>query len=472
MRKRLHDLQIISNNDKHSDRRQGLVIVVVLWVLVILATLVLAMARNTRLDNAVRITHGENVTARWLARAGIYKGIQIISDDNPANDALFERWHDNTSMFEAIKLGEGTYSITAVRPDENKTIYGLEDEAAKLNVNVATREMLMKLPEMTLSMAEAIIEHRARKTSTAESETQSNESDRTDSSYPAYRSIRTLRELAAITELDEEILYGEDTNLNGILETNENDGDRLPPDDNQDNTLQFGLLAYLTVYSFEYNRDAEQAPRLNINTASQSELETALEIVPPHAKWIVENRPFNDSIAELLEDGDKPTVPAEDKTDKNISALRMTLENETLAKETKKKIIPAIRPDRATFVRIADKITIDNDNRIAGRININTAGKTVLQTLPEISEPVAETIINDRLQRSDGFESIADLLSVPEMTVPVFKQIAPWITVRSNVFTIRSTATADRTGIRHSVEAVVMRGETTPVILYWKESGQ
>ena len=48
-----------------------------------------------------------------------------------------------------------------------------------------------------------------------------------------------------------QVLYGEDANLNGILDPNENDGDVLPPTDNADGLLQPGLLEYVTIYSQE-----------------------------------------------------------------------------------------------------------------------------------------------------------------------------------------------------------------------------
>jgi DNA uptake protein ComE-like DNA-binding protein len=49
------------------------------------------------------------------------------------------------------------------------------------------------------------------------------------------------------------MLYGEDANLNGILDPNENDGDVLPPSDNMNGQLEPGLLEFVTVYSHEPN---------------------------------------------------------------------------------------------------------------------------------------------------------------------------------------------------------------------------
>jgi len=54
-----------------------------------------------------------------------------------------------------------------------------------------------------------------------------------------------------------EILYGEDTNLNGVLDPNENDGDVSLPTDNRDGRLDAGLLEYVTVYTRQPNTGSD-----------------------------------------------------------------------------------------------------------------------------------------------------------------------------------------------------------------------
>ena len=63
--------------------------------------------------------------------------------------------------------------------------------------------------------------------------------------------FETVDELRLIYSMDMDTLYGEDANLNGILDPNENDGDVLPPTDNMDGQLDAGLFEYATVYSRE-----------------------------------------------------------------------------------------------------------------------------------------------------------------------------------------------------------------------------
>ncbi|MBA7687564.1 hypothetical protein ES703_96028 [subsurface metagenome] len=67
--------------------------------------------------------------------------------------------------------------------------------------------------------------------------------------------MRTIRELLLVRGVTGRLLYGEDTNQNGQLDSNERDGDRSPPDDNEDGRLDKGLIEYLTCYSYDKNVD-------------------------------------------------------------------------------------------------------------------------------------------------------------------------------------------------------------------------
>src|SRR6185369_1409775 len=84
--------------------------------------------------------------------------------------------------------------------------------------------------------------------------------------------FETVEELRLVAGMTKEILYGEDANLNGVLDANENDSDNSPPYDNRDGRLDPGLMEYFTVYS------REPATGTNINTRAnvQALLETVL----------------------------------------------------------------------------------------------------------------------------------------------------------------------------------------------------
>jgi len=129
--------------------------------------------------------------------------------------------------------------------------------------------------------------------------------------------------------------------------------------------------------------------------------------------------------------------------------------------------------DLQTFYEIADKITVDSGNQIAGKVNINTAPTGVLLALlgnSEANKEIAENIVAYRSGLAEGMQSIADLMSAGLVDQNTFAGIANNITTRSNVFTIRCTATADRAGVSGTTlqtEVIVDRSESPYTTLYW-----
>ncbi|MCK5269815.1 MAG: helix-hairpin-helix domain-containing protein [Sedimentisphaerales bacterium] len=455
-----HPTRFSKSRFSRTECRHGIVLVVVLWVLVILAILTVALARRTRLDNAIRIAAADRTVARWLARAGVQRAIAEIAGDTSPADGPSDSWYDDEKLFRQVELSGGTFSLCADRfYDVNRCAYGIIDEAGKINLNTAPYEVILALPEMTETLASAIIEWRNRSRESQDNERPDiTEQERMSAMSAKSGTIRTIRELGLISEeATREMLYGEDDNLNGILEANENDGDETLPLDNRDNTLDRGLLAYVTVYSYERNQDGLGRKRININTADKSELEKLLGIETVHANWIVENRPYLNSIADLIGD------------DAELMGTKETAITDTFG-TGEEKDAESIRPTIEVFRRIADRMTITNIPIIPGRVNINTASEVVLRTLPGMNEQIAAAAVQTRQGLENGFSGIAEILTVTGMSVTQFRKMAGMITVRSNVFTIRSFGRAERTGIQHSVEAVVSRGQARPKILYWKEN--
>ena len=122
---------------------------------------------------------------------------------------------------------------------------GLVDEASKLNLNTVTSAMLSNLidyiPEFTVQHADSIIDWRD---SDDEPGTNGFESEYYLRLNPAYRlQEREFRERGRVAHgrrIDRLMLYGEDANLNGVLDPNENDGNITPPFDNRDGRLDYG----------------------------------------------------------------------------------------------------------------------------------------------------------------------------------------------------------------------------------------
>ena len=449
---------------KHGFRR-GIVLVLVLWVLVMLGAIAAGLAQRTKLDNSVRVARADRVTARWLARAGVHKGLAAMAGQGGRGNG----WQVDEGAFKEQQLEGGSFSVYGDGvAGEGRWGYGLVDQASRVNVNTATAGMLARLPGMSDVLSEAIIRYRqglaAQGQGAREGESVGEGAGWARQTGP----IETIRQLALVEGMSEALLYGEDGNLDGILQSNENDGDESAPHDNRDGVLDRGLLSYVTVSSYEYNEDGLGRRRININEASSESLEIELALDSAEALWIVENRlPAYQSIGELLADSEVVTSGSGDRSGAGDDG-----EAVGRALRTEVRRVESVRPSAVSFKRMADRITVTDAEVIYGRVNVNTAGAKVLASLPGIDGATADAICRYRDGLGGGYESVGELLDVPGMTVGRFKEVVSSITVRSKVYGIGSCGTAERTGLKHTIAAVVAQERSGVRVLEWREKRQ
>ncbi|MCP4612555.1 MAG: hypothetical protein GY845_27975 [Planctomycetes bacterium] len=401
---------------------KGLVLVTVLWVIVVLMVIVSVLSRQSRLDTKVCAARLEGVRGKWASRAGIEKAIGILNEDTRESDCLTDLWSDNEEDLNDVYLQNCWFTVKVI------------DEASKLNINTVTKGQLLELPEMLEEIADAIIDWRDENDTPSTGGVESGYYESLPFGYMARNdSFRTIRELLLVKDVTDELFFGEDTNLNGLLDYNEQDGDESLPYDDGDSELDKGWIAYLTCYSYDNNKDAEGNEKININESNANQLSRSLGISNDQAQKIEDGQDY-DSIGDLLD-------------------------NNTL--------------DRQTFSAIADKITVVDSDNIPGRVNVNTASEIVLAALiggGDTAEQTAQNIIAHRETLLYGMESIGELLDVPSMSVNTFKKIVDLVTTRSDVYSIRCVATADRNGkngAKVETEAVVDRVESPCKVLFW-----
>ena len=129
--------------------------------------------------------------------------------------------------------------------------------------------------------------------------------------------------------------------------------------------------------------------------------------------------------------------------------------------------------DMETFYEIADKISVSDDKKIPGKVNINTANEIVLTALlagGDAAEQLAENIVSYREGLVGGMESIAEVMKVNSMKLDTFKRIAKYITTRSDIYSIHCVASVARgAGAKATMrtDAVVDRGSDPYRTLYW-----
>jgi type II secretory pathway component PulK len=417
---------------------QGMILIAVLWMVAVMTALAAIVGQTSRLNMKMAASATDEVRCKWACRAGTENAIAVLAEDFKDSDCLLDLWSDNDEDFNDVELERCRYTVRVT------------DEAGKLNINTVTKDQLMALPYMEEYIADAILDWRD---GDDEPQTQGVEAGYYENLLVPYKirngPLRTIRELLQVKGVTEDLLYGEDTNLNGELDANERDRDLSPPLDNGDEVLDQGWIAFLTCYSYEKNVDGAGNARININQADQKQLEGDLGLSSAQAKWIVDNRGGGyKSIADLLNDKSPKTSSGQSSGGGQNQAEPI---------------------DWQTFGQIADKITVSGEQKILGKVNINTAPREVLFALfggDDQAEQLAYTVMANRSSLMYGFQSIAELLDQQGVTLEKFKAIAEQITVRSDVYTIRCFATAQTSGARTQTECVVDRGETPGAILY------
>ncbi|MGE5294240.1 MAG: general secretion pathway protein GspK, partial [Solirubrobacterales bacterium] len=250
-----------SCRERETARRSGLVLIAVLWIVAMMTAIVAVIGQTSRLNMKMAMAATDEVRCKWACRAGVENAIAILNEDTKDSDCLSDLWSDNDKDFNDVVMERCQYSVRVT------------DEAGKLNINVATKEQLMALPYMEEEVADAIIDWRDGDDDLQAEGAEVGYYENLPIPYKIRNGpLRTVRELLCVKGVTEENLYGEDTNLNGLLDSNEKDGDLTPPSDNGDEYLDQGWIAYLTCYSYEKNVDAEGESRVNLNQADQQQL--------------------------------------------------------------------------------------------------------------------------------------------------------------------------------------------------------
>jgi type II secretory pathway component PulK len=381
--------------------------------------------------------------AVWAIEGGAQYAMELIANATTPGQLPEKDTYDA----EAIPVGEASFWLLGGAGDDNTytsttPVFGLVDEASRINLNTASADLLAGLPWMTEELAYAILDWRDSNDEVnagggAESETYALR-------RPAYAAkngpFESVEELALVNGATFEILYGEDANQNGILDPNEDDGDESAPSDNSDGKLEPGILQYLTCFSRQANKASDgTSPRINVAKPSD-ELTLFLNVLSPDtARDILTN----------LAVGATPT------TWKVGSVMEFYIKSQMTADQ---------------LGQIINDIWIAPSGEkqyVEGLININTASETVLACIPGILTEKAGAVVAARTQRQQGDSSIAWLRDVlgDEGALLAGK----YITGRTNQFSADVAAVGRHGRGYRRVRFVIDNSTGTPRVIYRRD---
>src|SRR5580700_7984880 len=143
-------------------RRNGSILVGVLWCMVLLSVLVIGVLHTARMDLLVVKNYGDRVQAHYLALAGIERAKALIYQDVIKRQGSGKNHtgvlYNDPKDFQNVSLGRGKFQVFRRAPQEEGggIIYGISDEESRLNLNVVSPNQLTNLASMTPDILGAI----------------------------------------------------------------------------------------------------------------------------------------------------------------------------------------------------------------------------------------------------------------------------------------------------------------------------
>ena len=422
--------------ESHRVRKgSGFVLVGVLIVVMLLSMIALSVLFRMRSEETAGATGSTSEQGWATAMSGVREAMRLAPIFQPGDTT----WMDAPERFnDRMLYDDGTeewrWTLYSANP-EGGIRFGLTDEASKLNLNSATTSMVSRLPGMKVSLTDALLDFLDADDVPRPEGAEQEYYNALPQPYRMHNGpLSTVEQLLLVRGFSPSVVLGEDANRNFSLDPNEDDGDEREPPDDADGRLQPGLLPLLTVYSREPNTDRSGKRRFNLNTPGAALTET--NDLPSAFVAFVSELGTSKSVvmdpAELLDatvtlsgpDGQERAVP----TGIGKDSLGMVL----------------------------DRFTGSAEAELVGRINVNTAPASVLQLVPGIDNALAESILSARRNLpAERRNSVAWIHVENLVEAEKFREIAPFLTVRSLQFRFNVVGYGARSGRFRVLEAVI-----------------
>ncbi len=398
-----------NNKNNNLFQTKGMALIAVLWIVVLLTVIITVIAKASLVDTRVTMVSAEQMRSKWACRAGMEKAIAILSEDDKEFDGLVDLWYNNPEDFNDIELDQIAFTVEVI------------DEAGKMNLNVATEQQLLLLPYITEEIVDSILDWRDGDDTIRQGGAEGGYYLNLPNGYDIRNGdFKSVRELLRVKDITRELLYG--------------------------SSYHNGWADYLTCHSYD-SGDIDGVELVDVNSARRNQLMQDLEISRSHASWIMENRQFQ-GLGDLLSNN-APSEPSNSSRGNQAQPL-----------------------DRQTYFEIIDKVKVGGQNNVPGKINLNTASEIVLLMIFDDNEEVVDEIIAYRSSSAEGFAGLSGLGEIASLKTSDIKKYIDKLTVRSNVFTIKSRSLAFATGGKGYAEAIVDRGKSPVEIIYYRRGDE
>ena len=501
-----------------TSNRRGFVLIAVMIVVSMLSYSAYEFTHWISVETETTALQVYEVQARYMAESGValVEAMAIAKArgrdvPEPANYAeLFEAISIPLSAEDSLMPAGGSTSTDVGRftvfcspaiQDESapsgmmeKVVrFGTEPESARIQLNhwfatnpAALEAALLTFPGSSKELVDAILDWLD-----GDNEKRASGAEFTDyeevepSIVPRNGPIESIEELLSVRGMTPEILFGEDINRNGVLDPNEDDGEKSLPLDNQDGKLQRGWASFLTLWSQESNLDAKGQPRIYLNDPQIGMLYGRLEkeFGTEWARFIVGARiigmPFMMQAPGPLMPGGFQFRSVLDLVDGTVTGVW-----EMQAVALRSPLQSTSADFGKQLAQVLDRLTVNPEPTRVGRIDIAAAPKEVLGLLTSLTQEEREKILKERPlidlpQELNSAEASSPTATPPPTTIawlstgqllplPALRNIENSITSISPVIRFQSIGFSEMNRVSFRIEVVLDRSALPPRILSWR----
>lgn len=520
--------------------RQGSALVLTLVVVAMLTLGAAAFFERMFAEHQAERAYGRQMQANNMAESGVEYCKALMMED-PETITQSGGLYGNANLFQGVLVNDDSMAsargrFTVVAPDLTTEgyyggmRYGLENESARLNLNTilfadqteegASRKLLMALPGMTESIADAILDWLD---SDNDSRQLGAERDYYASLSHAYAPrngpLGSIEELLLVRDVTPALLFGADLNRNGAIDGNEQNLVQIDNVDNSQGELNRGWAAYLTLDSAEANLTPDGKPKIDVNMDNLEDLHKQLSEVlsADEANFIVayrqggaytekdDGKPISsvkvdlkqrgnvrlNTILDLIgvktriaksaggssQSGQGQTGQGSGATQNGLGSTQGTQSatggGSGGGNNSRVVIAPAFPNERGAMQTYLPKlmayVAVNSQPSIPGRLNINQAPRALIAGIPNLPPAALEQIISNRdvtmgQQRPDQkYETW--LLQDGIVELAEMKKLMSLVTSGGNVYRAQIVGFFDENGPADRLEVVIDATQpTAPVV--------
>ena len=448
------------------------ILIIVLWVMFALVCVAIYFGHSMSLELRAADSREAAIESDQIIQ-GAVRYVSFVLSNNLTGPGTVP--DPQSYQAEAVQVGHGHFwLIGRTNNTDQPTLanFGLIDEASKININYADSNMLSMLPGMTAELVANVMAWRSTNANSTSGGAESESYQRLPTPYMCKNApFETTGELRLIYDIDMTNLFNEDANQNGVLDQNENDGDTLPPGDNQNGQLESGLLEYVTVYTREPNVITNGTARLNVTNATSTAVQNLLTtngIDSGRVQTILANLGFSSGGGAAPPSGRGSTGTGGTGGPSGTTTGTRAVAAAAASTPTFTSVLDFYLKSQMTPQEFALVEPSLRGARVQGLINVNTASSQVLGCLPGIATNIVQQIVSYRQSNPINPNSMGWLPTALGTTAAaqLSASAGQWLTGRSYQFTADIAALGHNGRGYRRTKFIFDTTQSAPIVLY------